>query len=258
MDWILRLMACQIPCWQLEKANEQYNYLNTFKKVFPANFKIAYTAAAIPARIALENKNWEAAALELPLIEIDWDQFPWQRSILHFARAMGSVRSGNVVSAEKELAQLVSNQKELQEMNDTYNANQVKIQIDIVQAWIHFANGSEAEAITLMEEAANLEYNTTKHPVTPGEVLPAGELLGDLLLTENKPAEALKAYEYDITQHPNRFNGTYGAAIAANTLGDGVKASQYFNHLVELVEAKDCNRIELKEAIKYLSDVNDI
>lgn len=234
-----------------EKAIAQYNYLKTFKKVFPANFKVAYTAAAIPSRIALENRNWKAAAqLELPTIEIDWKKFPWQRSIMHFARAMGSLRSGDIESAEKELLILQANRKELLDKQENYQANQVQIQVKVIQAWLAFAKGNEHEALELMREAANMEYNTAKHPVTPGEVLPAGELLGDLLLEVNNPAEALKVYENDQLQHPNRFNGIYGAAMAAKAIGDHEKATKYFELL--LAQAPNSERVEVKKANEYL------
>lgn len=241
------------------KAIEQYEYMKTFDRVFPANFKIAYTAAAIPSRIALENKNWsEAAKLELPSMEIEWDDFPWQRSILHYARALGSVRSGDVATAEKELSILQTNQKELIDLKDAYKANQVEIQIKTIQAWISFAEGNEKESIALMQEAAINEYNTSKHPVTPGEVLPAGELLGDLLLELEKPEEALKAFEYDLTQHPNRFNGLYGAGIAAIRIGDVDKANKYFGLLLELTKDSPTERKEIEDAKKYVNNINEI
>ncbi|QNL22211.1 hypothetical protein HZR84_09770 [Hyphobacterium sp. CCMP332] len=237
-----------------QKAIEQYEYMKTFKKVFPANFKIAYTGAAIPSRIALENKNWsEAAKLELPSMEIDWDNFPWEKSILRFARAIGSVRSGDVAAAEKELAILQANQKKLIDLKDEYKANQIEIQIKTIQAWISFAKGAENESIALMQEAATNEYNTSKHPVTPGEVLPAGELLGDLLLELKKPEDALKAFEYDLSQHPNRFNGLYGAGIAAIRIGDVDKANKYFGLLLELTKDSPTERKEIEYAKKYLT-----
>ncbi len=239
---------------QNDEALEQYEYLQTFKKIFPANFKIAYTAAAIPSRIALENKNWEAAAkLQLPLSTlVPWEQFPWQKSILHFARAMGSVRSGNTVSAEKELKILMSFNEELKDIGEVYKANQVLIQIRIIEAWILFAKGDDKKALTLMQLAAEMEANTAKHPVTPGEVLPAGELLADMLLAMDKSPEALEAYESDMKQHPNRFNGIYGAAIAAKKSGHILKAVNYFIKLLENASSTGSERPELEEARVFL------
>jgi tetratricopeptide (TPR) repeat protein len=201
-----------------EKAKEQLKRLQSFKKIFPINFKVAYASAAIPSRIALENRNWkEAATLPFSSI-IDWENFPWEKSILHFTRALGQVRSGDIPSAEKEKAELQRMHDKLVAAGETYKANQVKIQLSSIQAWIYLASGRKAEALSLMKEAATMEYNTTKHSVTPGEVVPAGELLGDMLMQMNEPAQALKAYEFDLTQHPNRLNGLKGVAKAKSEL----------------------------------------
>jgi Tfp pilus assembly protein PilF len=248
------LVYAYLQTGQNEKATQQLEYLKTFERVWPINFKVYYTAAAVPARIALENRNWEeAAALELPTIEMDWTKFPWQRSILHYARALGSIRLGDVTSARNELDILKSNRQELLDIADEYKANQVQIQIKSIQAWIAWAEGKESDALVLMEEAMQMEYNTAKHAVTPGEVLPAGELYGDLLIALDKPEEALKVYEYDLLQHPNRFNGIYGAATAAKKSGNSDKATMYFKQLLELTENSMTERKEIEEANKYLN-----
>lgn len=241
------------------KAMEQYEYLKTFKKVFPENFKVAYSAAAIPARIALENKNWEEASkLEKPTLELDWSKEPWQESILYFARAMGFIHLGDIPSTQKELTRMIANREKLVQADDSYKANQIQIQIKTVEAWIDFVSGNTAGAIALMREAAELEYATNKHPVTPGEVLPAGELLGDLLLAANQPGKALNAYEYDLKRHPNRFNAIYGAATAANTLGNKKLAATYFRQLVELTKNSRVDRMEVTKAKEYVSTINEI
>ena len=103
-----------------------------------------------------------------------------------------------------------------------------------------------------MYEAANMEDNTEKHAVTPGEVLPARELLGDLLLAMNIPAEALEAYQLDLKGHPNRFNDIYDAAIAAKNAGDEQKARMYFESLLKLTESVDSNRPEIEEASAFV------
>ena len=103
-----------------------------------------------------------------------------------------------------------------------------------------------------MKEATALEEKTGKHPVTPGELLPASELLGDLLMELDRPKEALKAYEIDLAGHPNRFNGIYGAGIAAQQAGNYEKAIYYFNKLIELTKNSNSNRPEVKEALKYI------
>lgn len=239
-------------------AYEQYDYLKTFEEIFPPNFKIAYTAAAIPARLAVENKNWEEAAnIELPQkLEIDWVEFPWQSSLLHFAKALGNIHIGNMESAQNELGILYSSKQKLTAINDVYKANQVNIQIKTIEAWMQLKKGNKEEALTLMSIAAEMESETSKHPVTPGEILPADELLADMLLVLNKPQEALTAYELNLKRRPNRFNGIYGAAVAANLIGDIEKATKYFEILLKQTENVVSDRPEIKEAKIFLEKNN--
>ena len=235
-------------------AYEQYNYLKTFKEIFPPNFKIAYTAAAIPARLAVENKNWEeAAAIELPqALEIEWEEFPWQASLLHFSKALGNIHINNLESAQDELNTLNSFRQKLLTLNKAYEANQVDIQIKTIEAWMQLKKGYNDEAVSLMSTAADMESKTSKHPVTPGEILPADELLADMFLTLNKPQEALTAYELNLERRPNRFNGLYGAAIAAKQSGNMEKATLYFERLLKQTENVVSDRPEIKEAKDFL------
>ena len=142
--------------------------------------------------------------------------------------------------------------KKLMEKNKTYEANQVQIQIRASEGWIQFSQGKKEEAIRLMTEAATLEDATEKHPVTPGEVIPARELLGDLLMEMGEFTKALEAYEADLKRHPGRFNGLYGAAVAANKSGNMTKAKAYFNQLRSYNDVGLARRPEISEAIAYV------
>ncbi|NCD71239.1 hypothetical protein GSY63_17865 [Mucilaginibacter sp. R11] len=216
-------------------AKAQWDYLNNITDVYPVNFKVAYAFAAIPSRYVLENKLWaEAAKLELKPKKIPWRNFPWQAAIVHFTRLMGNVHLNNLDSAKVELAKLNVLCDTLVKQKDTYKANQVKIQITASEAWIAFYKRNNDEALRLMNLAANMEDQTEKHPVTPCEVIPARELLGDMLLQMNKPEQALQAYEADLKTHPNRLNGTKGAALAAERSGEIKKTDYYHLQLLNL------------------------
>ena len=219
-----------------ESAQKQWNYVKTMKEVHPINFKVAYAFAAIPARYVLENKRWfEAAHLQVTPADFPWDKFPWQASIIHFTRALGAVHIGELPTARNELAQLGKLEQHLIEQKDAYKANQVAIQVRTVEAWLHWKEGRTQKALALMQQAADMEDKTQKHPVTPGEVLPARELLGDLLLQVGKPSEALAAYELDLQRHPKRLNGLYGAVLSAKKAGDGHKVTAYYDQLAAVV-----------------------
>jgi tetratricopeptide (TPR) repeat protein len=234
-------------------AKQQYNYLKTIHEVYPVDFKDAYAFAAIPARYFLENKMWkEAAGIEILPDNFPWQNFPWQLAIIHFARLLGSVHIGNINSAKDELKNLNSIYDTLTAQKDTYKANQVMIQVKTGEAWILFEEGKTNEALQLMNMAADMEDKTEKSPVTPGEVLPAKELLADMLLQLNKPSEALEAYEADLKKHPNRFNGLYGAGLASERTNNIEKAKYYYQQLTAIANSPDANRPELKIARFFL------
>lgn len=233
-----------------EKAAEQLKEMQAVKDVFPKDhFAATYALAAMPVRMALENKNWDKASkLELPTINFPWENLHWEKAMLHFGKALGYSHTNDILSAESELASLKHLHQNLLDSKKAYKAGQVNVQVHSAKAWIELAKGNKEDALSLMKTAAKLEGETSKHPVTPGEVLPADELLGDMLLTLNKPVEALKAYELNLEGHPNRFNGVYGAAIAAKKSKNEEKATHYFNQLIELTKNSNSERPEVKEA----------
>jgi hypothetical protein len=157
-------------------AKEQMDYLGSIETVFPMNNKIAYTFAAVPSRYALERKDWEAAStLELKS-NFPWDNYPWEGSLVSFGRVLGAVHLHKPDVAKAELERLKENYKKLVDNNKAYEANQVQIQIKASEGWIDFSEGHNDKAIALMTEAAIMEDATEKHPLTPGEVVPAREL----------------------------------------------------------------------------------
>jgi tetratricopeptide (TPR) repeat protein len=235
-------------------AKKQLDYLQTIDVVSPTNFKVAYAFAAMPARYALENKDWAAAARVQPQnAKINWEDYPWQRAIIHFARLMGSVHTGNLTAANAELRELNRLQELLLSQNDVYKANQVKIQATTGEAWMRLKQGKKADALRLMNLAADMEDKTEKHPVTPGEVIPARELLGDMYLELGDAASALTAYEEDLRRHNNRFNGLYGAAVAAQRCGDAAKAQTHYRQLLSFVHPANSQRAELNYARQFLA-----
>lgn len=217
---------------ELGLAKEQWNYLKTIHDVYPLNFKVAYAFAAIPSRYLLENKMWkDAASLEFHPVGFPWEKFPWEKAIIHFTRLMGSVHMDNLDSARAELNILKLIHDTVAKENDMYKANQVEIQIKTSESWILFKEGKKNEALELMNIAADMEDATEKHPVTPGEVIPARELQGDMLMEMGNTLKALVVYQADLDRHPNRFNGLYGAGLAAEKSGDRRKAKFYYQQL---------------------------
>lgn len=234
-------------------AKQQFDYLKSIHEVSPLTFKVYYAFAAIPARYFLENKFWkEAAELETYPADVPWEKFPWQSAITHFARLLGSVHTGRIDQAKIELTRLRSFHDSLLAQKDTYKANQVMIQVKSGEAWILYGEKKYNDAVQRMKLAAEMEDKTEKSPVTPGEVIPAKELLADMLLELNRPAEALVAYEEDLAKHRNRFNGLYGAALASEKAGDIVKANKYYQQLLAIANSTSANRSELTKARMFV------
>lgn len=238
------------------KAQLEMDKMKMIKEVFPSNhFATAYALIAVPSRLAVENKNWELATkLELPKTNLDWDKATWPKAILHFSRALGFTNTGDSSSAQKELEILVSLRDRLNDAENSYESGQVTIQIEAIKGWIEYSKGNSDKAIEYMKLASNLENKTSKAAVTPGEIIPADELLADLYLVLNRPEEALKAYELNLKGHPFRFNGIYGAAKAAQQLNDTKLAIYYFEKLIKLSKDVNSSRAELLEAKDYLDN----
>jgi tetratricopeptide (TPR) repeat protein len=234
-------------------AQKVLELLDSIETVSPMNFKVAYAFATIPARFALENRLWyRAASLDFKE-NVPWQEHGWQKAIVHYARSLGLARSGRTQPAKNELKEMDSLYDHFVKTKDAYKAAQVKIMATTARAWISMSEKKNEEAIELMKVAADLESKTEKHPVTPGEVLPAMELLGDMYLLNERYAEALIAYQENFKRTPNRFNGLYGAAKAAQLTGNDSLAGKYFQHLVTLAENASSDRIELADAKKNLT-----
>src|SRR5262249_5038345 len=139
----------------------------------------------------------------------------WQEAIVHFARVMGNVHLNSLTAAEKDLDSLKILYDALKDNRDKANeAAQVGIQIKISEAWIEYKKGNKEKAFQLMNAAADDEDGMEKHPVTPGAVIPARELLGEMLLDMDQPTLAANAFEEDLKLHTNRRNGLIGLKLA--------------------------------------------
>jgi tetratricopeptide (TPR) repeat protein len=233
---------------QDSEAKRVLDELTSYQKATPASLAAAYAIAAIPARYAVERQNWaEAAALPSPPIAFPWSAFPWTAPMITYARALGAAHTGDLASAQFEISKLESARDALIQAKNTYWAGQVDVEVRSATAVLMQAQGKGDEALAMMRSAADLEDASDKHPVTPGSIVPARELLGDMLLEANQSAQALIEYERSLNSAPNRFHGLAGAAAAAERAGDVAKATLYREKLVQLAAA-DSDRPELLAA----------
>lgn len=239
---------------QLQQAQDQAAQrwvveVGAIRKVNVQNFVAAYAFAALPARYALERGDWaQAAKLSLSPPDLDWDKFPQAESILVFSRGLGAARTGDVAAARRDVERLQALKDALTMSKNLYWASQTDFQVTALNAWIALTDGRNDEALRLMRASAEAEEASDKHPVTPGNVVPSRELLGEMLMSVNQPGPALAEFERSLKRDPNRFRGLYGAAQAAERSGDPAKARQYYAQLLQVAAHADTDRPEIRKA----------
>lgn len=219
------------------------------------NLAAAYAVAAVQTRYPLERSQWVEAST-LPLTSLNGfplDRYAAAESMIYFARGLGSARMDDIEGARTAVDALDRLHKTLTESGETYWATLTEAQRTTVEAWIAFARGDRQEALALMERAADTEDSVDKHPVTPGHVLPARELLGDMLLLAGEPQKALSAYQASLELSSNRFKSLYGAGRASEMAGDREKAREYYSMLMSISSEEENTRPELAEVRKFLA-----
>jgi tetratricopeptide (TPR) repeat protein len=175
-----------------------------------------------------------------------------EAAVTHFAKGLGAAHSGDVALAKQEVAMLGEIVANLTGQKDPYWPIVVDAQRMAVSAWIAHVEGRSADALRLAREAADKEELVEKHPVTPGPLIPARELLGDILMAHKQPAQALVAYEATLRREPNRIRTLVGAARAARASGRNEVAKKYYRSVLDIMEPQSV-RPEIREAKAFLS-----
>ena len=200
-----------------------------------------FAIAAIEARWTLERRKWSEAAA----IEPRPNRFPHTEAMIYFARAVGAARSGDAARARADVDRLAALKEA---MKDPYWAEQIEIQRRAGAAWTARAEGKADEGFTLMRSAVELEASTEKHNITPGPIVTARELYGDMLMESGQAGPAAQAYEASLRVAPNRFKSLAGAARAFERAGDRDRAKSYYTKLLVTAAPADTDRPELREA----------
>jgi hypothetical protein len=193
-----------------------------------------------PAIYDLELRHWtDASALQLVAGALRGDQ-----SVTYWARAIGAARSGNLAQAHKDLEQIEAIRKEFVAEKKAEYAEATGEDYQEAAAWIAHAEGKDDEAISGLRSLADKNDKLGNEP----ESIPAREMLADLLLEAKRPQQALAEYQTDLKLNPNRFNGIYGAAHAAETAGKQGDASEYYALLLKVCDGSSSTRPELTRA----------
>ena len=249
VDYLVYAYLQQARDRSAQKALEE---MAEISKLDENQFAAAYAFAASPARWVLERHDWKAAAaLEVKPAWFPWNRFRNAEALVHYAKAIGAARAGDVASARRSAEELAAIRKALPATRDYNWAGSIGAQWEAATALIAFADGRKEEGLRLLRTAADHEDAVDKHPVTPGALLPVREILADLLLEKGAPAEALREYQAVLKIAPRRFNATAGAAKAADKAGDKATARAYAMQLLEIAKKPEAPRPELAWAQAY-------
>jgi tetratricopeptide (TPR) repeat protein len=236
------------------KAKELVDEMAGMTKLDVENFPGAFALTASPARYALERGDLAGAArLALHPKDLSWHKFPHAEAILVFARALGAARTGELTRARADIERLQALESASATAKQPYWAEQIGIQRQAATAWLLLAEGKKDDALAEMRQAADREDATDKHPVTPGPLAPARELLGEMLLALGEPAQALAEFQRSQVKEPNRLRGYFGAARAAELAGQDEIARTNYAKLLVLMERADPGRSEARLAENFMA-----
>jgi hypothetical protein len=217
-------------------------------------FAAAYAFAASPARWALERHDWKAAAaLEVKPAWFPWNRFRNAEALVHYAKAIGAALAGDPAAARRSAGEIVAIRDAMPATRDYDWSGSIGAQFETATALIAWSEGKKDEGLRLLRVAADREDAVDKHPVTPGALIPARELLAALLLENGAGQDSLKEYETVLKTAPRRLNATAGAAEAADKAGDKVKARAYAAQLLEIAKNSESSRPDLQWARAFLS-----
>ena len=223
------------------------------KKTNPErDFAVAYAVGAVPARYALERRQWsEAAALAEPTVA-SVEQYTFGSAHIAFARALGAARSGRLDDARKAQARLEALRSSMTDPRQKFFALQADMQAKVIEGWLAHAEGRPDDADRLLRGAADTDDALGKHPVSPGSLLPAREVLADYLMERGRFGPARAEYEACLKLNPRRLNSLYGAGLAAEKAGDREGARAHYQVLTAMTAA-DATRPEVVQARAYLA-----
>lgn len=217
------------------------------------SFNSAFHLAAIPARLAIEARDWQRAAALAPRqpAQQPWDSAMWPEGMVWFARGLGAVHEGDAEAVRQANRRLEDLQAAALADGEEAFARYLEVDRLIFAGWRAQAAGRDEEAIGHLESAVDLDRSVEKHPITPGALYPPGEALGDLLLRLGRPSEALAAYASSDERWPGRFHTVAGAARAAEASGERDLAARYYQRLLDLVG--DSDRPAVEEAARFVA-----
>ena len=204
----------------------------------------AAALAHLSALYPIEMHDWPAAAA-LPPAKVEGTA---EDSMIYWARAIGSAHLHRADDVRSDISAIESIHKRLVTEKSEF-ADQVESDLKESRAWLSFAEGRYDDAVEALQPIAGKEDSFGYEP----EGLPAREMIADILLEAKHPARALAEYQTDLKLNPNRFNGVYGAARAAEEAGKQSEANEYYGLLLKVCDGSKSTRPELSRARELLA-----
>jgi len=244
-------------CLQEARDTEAKKIVDLTAKVRKTNpeleFSAAYALAAIPTRYAFERNDWAAAAaLTVPDLP-HWSSFPFMEALIEYGHALGRAHTGDLDGARNAIARMQQLRDATKDPKFDYFKSHLDLQMQAASAWVAGSEGKKNKAIELLRQAADAEDILGKHPVSPGAFVPIREQLGSMLLEMGQAKEAQREFEAALKIYPGRFRGLYGAAQAAEQIGDKENASRYYAKLAAQTTKASGSRDELNHVREFLS-----
>ena len=199
---------------RVDEARRVVSSLRTMGRFDAAGFKSGYAANAMPARLAVETRDWAVAAALVPLP----DSTPQVAALVWWARALGRLREVPSLSADADIAQLKVCRDVLRASGDHYWSVQVDALLKSAEGWRAVIAGDRDVAVARLTAAADEEDGLEKLPLTPGPIVPAREQLGEILLRIDRPRESLVSFNAALALAPGRRGALQGVAEANKQL----------------------------------------
>jgi hypothetical protein len=250
-NWLHAMDYMAYANLQLARDQEVLSNLSeslTVSDLNPTVLATSYALSAIPARYAIERGMWKDAAA----LEPRKSRFPFADAMIWFAKSLGAALDGDFPAAEQSAKVRGDTVEALRAAKSNYWATEVSVQYQAALAWIAFGRGNKDAALMQMRGAADMEDASEKSPVSPGRVIPARELLAEMLLQSGNPSEALLQYERSQVRDPNRLRSLIGAGLAAAQINDREKARSFYTRVTQLVGTSN-SRPEFKQVREYLA-----
>jgi tetratricopeptide (TPR) repeat protein len=197
----------------------------------------------VRAVYAAEMHDWKALAMQTPA--------PGTRPDETFFTYWGQgIAAGHLKDAKLAAAAL----KGFDESYDAVRKSErseyssaLAVKRDEMVGWQAYAEGHDESAVAAMRKAADQQDKLGQMEVD----IPAREMLGDVLMLEHKPSEALTEYRVALKLSPNRLNGLLSAGAAAEAIGKPDEATAFYKVAAQQTDmGAHTSRPEVARAVK--------